>query len=210
MPSKGARTSVRRSCCWALTTRARCDQLALCGVAAALGVVERLHRGHALRLQGLQALDLALRLVEGLLSGARTGVCRLQRLADRGVVQAHQQFAALDGFAVVLGHLRDHSGHLCTQVGALFRLHRTGDDRTVGRRAAAAEGAQILGREQQHRQVARCPGRGGGRGAGGGRRLGRIGRTFAAGGNERGNGTQAQASDEIHRGVSGNCVNSGG
>ena len=94
-PSNGARTSVRCSC-WRADDHARLGrlELALRVVAADLGVLERLHRGHARGAQRLQALELALGLVVGLRGGARRGLGRGQAVADRGVVQAHQQVAA--------------------------------------------------------------------------------------------------------------------
>ena len=68
---------------------------------------------------------------------ARRRLGRAQAVADRGVVQAHQQIAAAHRLAVFLQHLQHHGRHLGAQVGALLRLDRAGDDRArAGRRRA--------------------------------------------------------------------------
>jgi hypothetical protein len=93
-PSNGARTSVRRSCWRADTTRARAATRSLCALlrrisASSSACIEH----HALRLQRLQALHLALGLVEGLRRGTLRLLGRAEAVADRGVVQPHQQVA---------------------------------------------------------------------------------------------------------------------
>ena len=128
---------------------ARRHQVALCVVASHLGVFQRLHRRHALGLQGLQPLHLAFGLVEGLRRGPHSFVGRRQAVADGGVVQPHQQVAAAHGLAVFLQHLLHDGADLGAQVGAAFRLHRPRDDGPGGQQAERQR-AQVFGRQQQH------------------------------------------------------------
>ncbi len=147
--------------------------VALRGVAADLGILERLHRGHALQLQGLQALDLALRLLDRLLGGARGLLGRAQAIADRGVVEAHQQIALAHRLAVFLQHLQHDGRDFGAQVGALLRLDRAGDDRAL-RLVGRAQRDEVFGRQQQ--------------GLGSGRLLGGVGRGTAIAGRQRDGG----------------------
>ena len=103
MPSKGARTSVRCSCWRACTTRVLAASRSLCAVLRRTSASSScLGRGHARGAQRLHALELPLGLLEGLAGGAAGGLGRGERVADRGVVQAHQQVAATHGVAVLL------------------------------------------------------------------------------------------------------------
>jgi hypothetical protein len=118
MPSNGARTTVR-STCWRAAHSARLGgrDFALGAVAAHFGVVQGLGRGHARGAQGLQALELAGRLLEGLAGGALGFVGRHQAVADRGLVELDQHVAALDRLAIFLEHLQHHGRDFGAQVG---------------------------------------------------------------------------------------------
>ena len=129
MPSNGARTSVRCSC-WRAARRAlvRAASRSLCALLRRTSASSSLlGRHHARGAQRLQTLELALGLVERLGGRARGPPGGFKRVADRGVVQAHEQVAALDRVAVLLEHLQHHGRHLGAQVGAPLGLHRTGN-----------------------------------------------------------------------------------
>jgi hypothetical protein len=174
-PSKGARVVAARQQLLARRHHARAggDEVALRVVAAHLGVFQRLHRGHALGLQRLQACHLALGLLEGLAAGAHGLLGRAQAVADAGVIQPHDEVAGAHRLAVVLEHLLHHGTDLGAQIGATLRLQRAADHRPGGL-LARAERAQVLHGQQQH-------GLGGGGRAGG---CGGLVRRFAAGGEE--------------------------
>ncbi len=125
-------------------------QVALRVVAADLGVLDLLRGGHPGAAQRRHALELALGLLERLGRRAAGRLGGGERVADRRVVQAHQQVAAPDVVAVLLEDLQDHRIDLGAQVGAPLRLHRPGDGRAGGQ-CAVLHHMDVFGGDEQRR-----------------------------------------------------------
>ena len=155
MPSlNGACTPVRVDQPAALATvrESARHAVALRGVAAHLGVVERLLRAHALALQRLDAGVLALGLVERLRRAARLDAFRpISRPSRMDVSSSRTSRSPLvHHLAVLLEHLQHDGRDLRAQVGAALRLDGAGDH---GARRVRLQGhrAHVLGRNQQRR-----------------------------------------------------------
>ncbi len=117
--------------------RARLGAIALRGIAANLHVFDLLRGHHAGLAQRGHALELALGLFVRLFGGARRSFGSGQAVADRGLVETHEQIAALHRIAVLLEHREHHGGNFRAQVGASLGLDRTGDRWPGGQRAVA-------------------------------------------------------------------------
>ena len=160
--------------------------VALGGVAAHFGVVQRLRRGHAGGAQGLQALELALGLVERLAGGARAASSadvRLSRIEVSSSLTSRSPL--LDRLAVFLQHLQDDGRDFGAQVGAALGLDRAGDD-GAGRQRIALHRQHVF--RSQHLQACHpCLAS-----ACAAPSAWRVLVAFAAGGQRRGNGKDEQ------------------
>jgi PAS domain-containing protein len=150
MPSKGARTSVR---CELLARghdpRARRFAIALRRVAPDFDIFHLLCRHHAGLAQLRPCARTALRLLVGLRGRAHRALRGREAVADRSLVESHQQIAALHRVAVFLVNREHHGRYLGAQVCTALGLHRTGDRGAGGHRIAAQYQHIFIGERQR-------------------------------------------------------------
>src|SRR6185312_429822 len=131
--------------------RARRFAVALRRVATDLRIFQILRRHEVLLAQLGGALELTLRLLIGLYGRLRRSLCGGERVADRRIVEAHEEIALADRVAILLEHRQHHRRHLRSEVRAPLRLHRARDGRP-GRERIAADGEEVLGRDEERRR----------------------------------------------------------